>query len=182
MPETAAMPEALPAELGGPTAAPAGALRRLARRVGGLAIVWYLLAVALVLAVWELVVLLGSTPEYLLPTPAQVADALSTYREPLSEQTWVTLREVLIAFGVSVAAGVANAVPIAFVRAVERIAYPLLVMSQAIPKIALGPLFIVWFGFGLRTNVLIAVSVSIFPIIVNTALGLSSIDPDLVRL
>jgi NitT/TauT family transport system permease protein len=111
-----------------------------------------------------------------------VATALSDYHAVLVEQGWATVKEILLAFGVSVVAGVAIAIPIAFVRPVERIAYPLLVMSQAVPKIALGPLFIVWFGFGLRTNVFIAVSVAIFPIIVNTALGLRSIDPDLVRL
>ncbi|WP_406409386.1 ABC transporter permease [Streptomyces sp. NBC_01643] len=120
--------------------------------------------------------------DYLLPSPAQVASAFRTYHEPLLTNTWSTLEEILLAFVLSIVAGVALAIPIAFSRTVERLSYPLLVMSQAVPKIALGPLFIVWFGFGLMTNVLIAVSVAIFPIIVNTALGLSSLDPDLVRL
>lgn len=155
---------------------------RIARRIGELTAFWYVLAVVLVVAVWQGIVLLGRTPDYLLPTPAQVAEAVSTYREPLLRESWVTLRGVLLAFGVSAVLGVAIAVPMAFSRAVERLGYPLLVMSQAVPKVALGPLFIVWFGFGLMTNVLIAVSVAIFPIIVNTALGLTSIDPDLVKL
>jgi NitT/TauT family transport system permease protein len=155
---------------------------RIARRIGELTAFWYALAVVLVVAVWQGIVLLGRTPDYLLPTPAQVAEAVSTYREPLLRESWVTLRGVLLAFGVSAVLGVAIAVPMAFSRAVERLGYPLLVMSQAVPKVALGPLFIVWFGFGLMTNVLIAVSVAIFPIIVNTALGLTSIDPDLVKL
>lgn len=155
---------------------------RVARRIGELTAFWYVLAIVLVVAVWQGIVLLGRTPDYLLPTPAQVAEALSTYREPLLRESWVTLRGILLAFGVSAVLGVAIAVPMAFSRAVERLGYPLLVMSQAVPKVALGPLFIVWFGFGLMTNVLIAVSVAIFPIIVNTALGLTSIDPDLVKL
>ncbi|TDC86470.1 ABC transporter permease [Actinomadura sp. 7K507] len=157
-------------------------MSRIVRRIGGLTAVWYVLAIALVVAVWQGFVLLGRTPDYLLPTPAQVAEALSTYREPLLREGWVTLRGILLAFGVSAVLGVAIAVPMAFSRVVERLGYPLLVMSQAVPKVALGPLFIVWFGFGLTTNVLIAVSVAIFPIIVNTVLGLTSIDPDLVRL
>jgi NitT/TauT family transport system permease protein len=159
-----------------------GRLRAAAARVGATTAFWYLAAIVLVVGIWQLVVLITTTPDYLLPTPAQVWDALRTFRTTLVEEGWVTLREILIAFAASVVLGVAIAIPIAFVRAVERISYPLLVMSQAVPKIAVGPLFIVWFGFGLKTNVLIAVSVAIFPVIVNTALGLSAIDPDVVRL
>lgn len=159
-----------------------GALRGAARAAGRSAALWYVVAVLLVLALWQGVIVTTGTPDYLLPTPARVAAALAEYRGPLLHQGLVTLREVLLAFAISTVAGVAAAVPIAFSRVVERLGYPLLVMSQAVPKIALGPLFIVWFGFGLATNVLIAVSVAIFPIIINTALGLSAIDPDLVRL
>jgi NitT/TauT family transport system permease protein len=159
-----------------------GGVRSVLTRIGELTVFWYFAAIVLVIVVWQLVVLVTSTPDYLLPTPSQVWDALTTFHSTLIEEGWVTLREILIAFGVSVALGVAIAIPIAFVRTVERISYPLLVMSQAVPKIAVGPLFIVWFGFGLKTNVLIAVSVAIFPVIVNTALGLTSIDPSVVRL
>jgi len=154
----------------------------LGRWIGGQTAFWYVLAIALVVAVWQGAVLVGRTPDYLLPTPAQVVEALSTYREPLLKQGWVTLRGILLAFGISAVLGVLLAIPMAFSRVVERLGYPLLVMTQAVPKVALGPLFIVWFGFGLMTNVLIAVSVAIFPIIVNTVLGLTTIDPDLVRL
>ncbi|HET6449064.1 MAG TPA: ABC transporter permease [Conexibacter sp.] len=159
-----------------------GALRRGASRVLATAAFWYVAAILLVIGVWELVIVLTGTADYLLPTPAQVARALSTYRSSLWEQALVTLKEIVLGFGVSVVLGMALAIPIAFSRLAERLSYPLLVMGQAVPKIALGPLFIVWFGFGLKTNVVIAVSVAIFPIIINTALGLSSIDPDMVRL
>lgn len=161
---------------------PTGALRRRARRLGDITAFWYVTAVLLVVAGWQAVILVVGTPDYVLPTPAQVAEAFGTFHQPLLEHTWVTLQGILLGFGISAALGVAIAVPVAFSRVVERLAYPLLVMSQAVPKVALGPLFIVWFGFGLQTNVLIAVSVAIFPVIVNTALGLTSIDPDLVRL
>lgn len=172
----------IPARPVAPRQMPAGALRRGIRRVGESSVFWYVTALLLVVAAWQAIIMVTGTPDYLLPPPAQVAEAFATYYRPLLQQSWVTLREILIAFGVSVAAGMALAVPVAFSRVVERLSYPLLVMSQAVPKVALGPLFIVWFGFGLRTNVLIAVSVAIFPVIVNTALGLTSIDPDLIRL
>lgn len=161
--------------------ASAGPGRAIRRKGAGTAL-WYTVAIALVMALWQLTILVTGVADYLLPPPAQVAQAFATYQQPLLTNTWSTLEEILLAFAVSTVAGVALAIPIAFSRTVERLSYPLLVMSQAVPKIALGPLFIVWFGFGLMTNVLIAVSVAIFPIIVNTALGLSSLDPDLVRL
>ncbi|SHM11453.1 ABC transporter permease [Actinacidiphila paucisporea] len=154
----------------------------LAGRVGRWTAVWYLFAVLLVLLAWEIAIVVGGTPDYLLPTPTQVAKAFDTYHQPLLHHSWFTLKEILLGFAVAVAAGMLIAVPIAFSRTVERVAYPLIVMTQAVPKVALGPLFIVWFGFGLETDVIIAVSVAIFPVIVNTALGLTSIDPDLVRL
>lgn len=165
---------------GGPVGT--GAARRTARRLGEITAFWYVAAVLLVIAGWQAVIMVFKTPDYVLPTPVQVASAFGTFHQPLLDHTWVTVREILFGFGISMVLGVAIAVPVAFSRAVERLAYPLLVMSQAVPKVALGPLFIVWFGFGLQTNVLIAVSVAIFPVIVNTALGLTSIDPDLVRL
>lgn len=159
-----------------------GGVAALAGRVGRWTVVWYLVAVLLVLLAWEIAIVIGDTPDYLLPTPTQVLKAFRTYREPLVHNSWFTLREILLGFGIAVGAGVVLAVPIAFSKAVERVAYPLIVMAQAVPKVALGPLFIVWFGFGLETDVIIAVSVAIFPVIVNTALGLTSIDPDMVRL
>ncbi|QFG21344.1 ABC transporter permease [Actinomadura sp. WMMB 499] len=165
-----------------PGTASGGALRGAARAVRRSAAFWYAVAVLLVVGVWQGIIVVAGTPDYLLPSPRQVLSAMAEYREPLLSEGLVTLGEILLGFAISAVAGIALAVPIAFSRAVERLAYPLLVMSQAVPKIALGPLFIVWFGFGLTTNVVIAVSVAIFPVIVNTALGLSSIDPDLVRL
>lgn len=154
----------------------------LAGRLAQMTVVWYVVAVLLVWLAWEIAIVVGGTPDYLLPTPSQVASAFRTYREPLQHHAWFTTREVLIAFALSVAGGVLLAIPVAFFKSVERVAYPLIVMMQAVPKVALGPLFIVWFGFGLSTNVVIGVSVAIFPVIVNTALGLTGIDPDLVRL
>ncbi|WP_327287102.1 ABC transporter permease [Streptomyces sp. NBC_01198] len=159
-----------------------GGVAALAGRAGQWTAVWYLVAVLLVLLAWEIAIVIGGTPDYLLPPPTQVLKAFRTYHQPLVHNGWFTLREILFGFAVAVGAGVLLAVPIAFSKMVERVAYPLIVMIQAVPKVALGPLFIVWFGFGLETDIFIAVSVAIFPVIVNTALGLTSIDPDLVRL
>lgn len=173
-------PAATDREDGGP--GPRAGAMALASRLGQWTAVWYGVAVLLVLLAWEIAIVIGGTPDYLLPTPTQVLKAFRTYHQPLWHNGWFTFREILLGFAVAVAGGVLLAVPIAFSKTVERVAYPLIVMTQAVPKVALGPLFIVWFGFGLETDVIIAVSVAIFPVIVNTALGLTSIDPDLVRL
>ncbi|NUP43927.1 MAG: ABC transporter permease [Streptomyces sp.] len=151
---------------------------RLARTTA----LWYAVAMLLVLVAWEAAIVIGRTPDYMLPTPSQVAGAFHDDHQPLLHHTWYTMREIVIGFAVAAVGGVLLAIPVAFSKAVERVAYPLIVMFQAVPKVALGPLFIVWFGFGLKTNVVISVSVAVFPVIVNTALGLSGIDPDLVRL
>lgn len=161
---------------------PPGGVVALASRAAQLTAVWYVVAVLLVLLAWEIAIVVFGTPDYLLATPTQVFKAFNTYHQPLWHHGWFTVREILLGFGFAVGGGALLAVPIAFFPTVERVAYPLIVMIQAVPKVALGPLFIVWFGFGLETDVIIAVSVAIFPVIVNTALGLSSIDPDLVRL
>lgn len=154
----------------------------LRSRIAGWAPLWYGIATALVLVVWQLFVTVTGTPDYIVPPPVTVFAALAEYHELIIEQAWTTLATILIGFAVSVVVGIAVAIPIAFVRPIRLITYPLLAMSQAVPRIALAPLFIVWFGFGMRTNVIIAISVALFPIIVNTTLGLTTISPDVVRL
>jgi len=78
--------------------------------------------------------------------------------------------------------GIPVAIAIAFSRVVERLVYPMLVVSQAIPKVAIAPILLIWFGFGTVTNVVLAVSLAVFPIIINFALGLGQIDNDYIRL
>jgi NitT/TauT family transport system permease protein len=160
----------------------ADAAVRWTRARGESPVLWYCIAVGLVFVTWQAFVSFSDTPEYLVPPPADVFAALSEFRTILLEEAWVTTRTILIAFVASVALGVAVAIPIAFIRSVRLISSPLLAMSQAVPRIALAPLFIVWFGFGMRTNVIIATSVAVFPVIVNTTLGLMSITTDVVRL
>ena len=156
--------------------------RSVAARVSESPALWYPVALGLVLLAWQVFVTVSDTPDYLVPRPREVLAALGEYRAVLLDEAWITTRTILVAFVVSVAIGVAIAVPIAFVRPVRLISSPLLAMSQAVPRIALAPLFIVWFGFGTRTNAIIAISVALFPVIVNTTLGLMSISPDVVRL
>lgn len=155
-----------------------GALRRLL----GSNLTGYLLTFVLLIALWEAIVVIFSPPLYALPSPVQVADGLVKYRHLIFSNSLVTLRESVIGFGMSIVVGVPLGAAIAFSRIFEKLLYPVLVSTQAIPKIAVAPLLIVWFGFGPLTNAIVAVSIGVFPIIISTTLGLSLIDPDMVRL
>jgi NitT/TauT family transport system permease protein len=143
---------------------------------------WGLAGFTLVLAGWQALVTLGDYPEILLPSPVAVAtDMVSQYLLYLQHSA-ITLRQIAYGFLLSVAIGMPLAFAIAFSRPLAKLMMPILVVSNSIPKVAIAPLFLIWFGFGQTTNVVLAILVAIFPIIINTTLGLNHLDPDLVRL
>jgi NitT/TauT family transport system permease protein len=134
------------------------------------------------LLLWQLAIMVFDIPDYVLPTPIAVAEGMVEFRELLLEHTLVTLSEVAAGFALAVVLGFPIAALIAFSRVFDRLVYPLLVAGQSVPKVAIAPIMVLWFGFGFKSNVAVSTSIAIFPIIVNTALGLKSIDPDMVRL
>ena len=142
----------------------------------------YIASIVSVLILWELVVVVFAMPEYTLPSPIAVFDTMIDRADLLWTNTLVTIQETLVGFAAAVAIGVPIGAAISFSRAVELFAYPLLVTSQALPKVALAPLFLIWFGYGVLTITVVTASIAVFPIIINTTLGLSSIDDDMVRL
>jgi NitT/TauT family transport system permease protein len=142
----------------------------------------YPLSVLLVVLTWYLTIWLASVPAYLLPTPGSVLSAGLEQWSLLLGEGLVTLKEILAAFTLSVLIGFVLGLGLALSKALRNLVEPLLVMSQGVPKIALAPLFLAWFGFGFTTNLLIGVLIAIFPMIINTMLGLTSIDPDLLRM
>jgi NitT/TauT family transport system permease protein len=135
-----------------------------------------------VAVLWEAVRLVFQVPEYVLPSVGAVGAGIIEHRVLLFEHVQITLKSVLTGFVLAVGLGFPIAMAIAFSRVIDRLLYPLLVAGQAIPKIALAPIIIMWFGFGFQAHVAIAVTIAIFPVVINSALGLKSIDPDLVRL
>ena len=142
----------------------------------------YALSTVVILAVWAAVAVIFRVPEYILPLPHDVLRAMVDDADLFWPATVVTLRETLVGFGIAVGVGVPVGAAISFSKAVERLMYPMLVSAQAVPKVALAPLFVIWFGYGGTTIALVAASIAIFPIIVNTALGLGLIEADMVRL
>jgi NitT/TauT family transport system permease protein len=143
-----------------------------------------LLLVAATLAVWEALVRFFAVPAFILPTPSSIFVAL--YRGLAStlylHHIAVTLAETVLGFLLGAALALSLGVAVALSRRVEYFLYPFIVMFQAMPKVALAPLIIVWFGLGMTSKVVSAALVAFFPLMVNTIVGLRSADEDRVNL
>ncbi len=134
------------------------------------------------LALWQAAAAGFAVPKWLLPAPSDVVVALFANWDLIARHALTTLEEVLVGFVASFVAGVALAVAIARSRVVERALYPFVVASQTVPVVAIAPLLLIWFGYGLWPKAIVVVLISFFPIVVNTVDGLRSVDPDLVDL
>jgi ABC-type nitrate/sulfonate/bicarbonate transport system permease component len=119
---------------------------------------------------------------FLIPSPSEIASALWDNRSLLAENTWVTLREVLLGFVCGLLAGLGFAVLLHLSATLRRAAYPLLVASQAVPIVAIAPILIVLFGFGIGPKLVIVGLICFFPITVNALDGLRSVQPDAVKM
>lgn len=133
-----------------------------------------------ILIVWQLVGL--KVPRYLLPTPLGAAQELVVRAPLLGQHALVTLWEIALGFLLAMLVSVPCGLAVAFSPTVERVVMPVLVFTQLIPKIALAPLFIIWFGFGLFPKVFMTFLLSFFPIIINAVVGFRSLDQEIVYL
>jgi len=141
--------------------------------------IWLLVSLVLL---WDLAIRLFKVPPYLIPTPLSVVGQLRSEWPMLLRETLPTLYATLGGFALSAVIGVPVAMWIAWSRLVESFVYPLLVFSQSVPKVAIAPLFVVWFGFGVLPKVIIAFLLGFFPVIVATVQGFKSIEPDVIDL
>jgi NitT/TauT family transport system permease protein len=131
---------------------------------------------------WELVIDVFRIPPYLIPAPLAVVGQLVAEWPRLIAESAVTTYATLGGFALSIAFGIPIALWIAYSRTVESYVYPLLVFSQSVPKIAIAPLFVVWFGFGIIPKVISAFLLGFFPVVVSAVQGFKSVDPDMVDL
>jgi ABC-type nitrate/sulfonate/bicarbonate transport system permease component len=136
----------------------------------------------LVLAAWQLYVVVSGVPESSLPSPTEIAQAGWDQRQLLIDNTWVTVEEILIGFAAAIVLGVLLAILIRSSKVVERALYPWLVVSQMIPIVAVAPIFVIWTGFDLRPKIMVIALVAFFPIAVSMIDGLRAVDPQLLRL
>ncbi len=141
----------------------------------------FLLMVVL-LVLWDLIIRLFKIPPYLIPTPLDVVGQLWKESPMLLSQAGPTTWATLGGFALSVLIGIPVAMMIAYSRVIESFVYPLLVFSQSVPKIAVAPLFVVWFGFGIIPKIIAAFLLGFFPVVVSTVMGFKSVEQDMVDL
>ena len=134
-----------------------------------------------VVLVWHLVVVYGEIPKYVMPSPEATLRSLGD-EYPWLENTLVTTAEIYGGYFLAVVVGVGLALLFSWSKTLDASLMPLVVSLNMIPKVALGPLFIVWFSYGIGPNIIIAFAISFLPILVTTSRGLREVEPDLIDL
>jgi len=132
-----------------------------------------------ILLVWQAAVSILRIPDYLFPGPIEIALQFSEFKGPLLDAAWKTFWVTMLGFGLSIIVGVALGFLIGSARLAYTALYPLMVAFNAVPKAAVVPILVVWFGIGLGPGVLTAFLISFFPITVNIATGLATMEPEL---
>jgi NitT/TauT family transport system permease protein len=134
------------------------------------------------LAAWHFFVVLGNVPKFVMPTPYDTFHALLVPNYRWMENITVTAVEIFVGYILAVVIGIAIALLFSWFRLLEMAVMPLLVSLNMIPKVALGPLIIVWLSYGVIPNALMAFAICFFPIVLTTARGLREVEPDLLDL
>ncbi|UNX53740.1 ABC transporter permease [Georgenia sp. TF02-10] len=136
----------------------------------------------LALALWWLVTAQGWVKPYVLPSPGDTWSTGAEHWAYLMDHTWVTTYETVLGFLIAFVVGELVAILMVYSKNLELTAYPIILVAQVIPKIAVAPLFVVWLGFGVAPKVTIAVLMAFFPIVVSGLAGLRSVDPETLDL
>lgn len=138
--------------------------------------------VALIVVIWEIVTAVLGLYPVVLRSPQQIFGAFASDPALYFMNAWTTCYEILIGFAVAAVLGVALAIVVVSSKLLQMTIYPLLLVLQIVPKVAIAPLLIVFLGFGVLPKVVIGVLLAFFPILVNTAVGLRSADREMVEL
>jgi len=136
----------------------------------------------ILVAAWHFFVVFGHVPAFVMPTPYATIHALVVPNYRWIENITATGIEIFSGYALAVVVGITIALLFSWFRRLEMLAMPLLVSLNMIPKVALGPLIIVWFSYGIGPNILIAFAICFFPIVLTTARGLREVEPDLLDL
>jgi NitT/TauT family transport system permease protein len=141
-----------------------------------------ILTFVIVLLVWHFGVILFGVKEFILPTPISAIRTLfqAKYRWPMNFMA--TFYEVVGGFLISGLVGVILGIMVVWSEMLKRSILPFLVFLNSLPKIAVAPLFLIWFGYGILPNILIVFLISFFPVVINTATGLVAVEEDLIDL
>ena len=147
--------------------------RRSFRRV----LPWGVIVALFVL--WEAAVWLFGVPEFVLPAPSAIFSALWEYRIAIAENSWQTLMTTVIGFGLAIVFGVLAGVAVGSSPLIYDGFYPALIGFNSIPKVAVVPILVIWFGIGTVPAIITAFLISFFPILVNVATGIATLEPEL---
>ena len=134
----------------------------------------------MLLLLWWVVVVAFRIESFVLPSPIEAIEALYTYRYPLAVHGLATLATTLAGFGIAVVFGLMLGILVGSFRLVYRSLYPVLIGFNSVPKAALVPIFVIWFGVGTVPAVIAAFLLSFFPVVVNVATGFATIEPELI--
>jgi NitT/TauT family transport system permease protein len=139
-----------------------------------------LIVFAALFALWESAVHLTGIKEYLLPPPSKVWAEFLKRSDIVMDAALVTTQEIIAGYLLAIVVSIPLALAVAYSRFVETAIYPVVVFLQIIPKIAIAPLFIIWFGFGFTPKLLLVFLLSFFPIVVASIAGFKSVDPEIM--
>jgi NitT/TauT family transport system permease protein len=141
-----------------------------------------IITIVLVAITWQAAVLALGVPRYILPKPTEILNAFVVQADVLAANSVVTMSAIVVGWVLSIVLGILVGLALFTWPLVERSVYPLVVGAQAIPKVAIAPLFAIWFGYGLATRSLIAFLIAVFPVLISMMVGLKSIEEEKIWL
>src|SRR5580692_12822550 len=144
--------------------------------------IYPLIGIAAILLAWQFYTHVFAINRIVLPSPLDILDASLTHWKDLLRESWPTFLESVLGFLLAVIVGIPFAVCVASSRVLNLTLYPILIATQSIPKVAVAPIILVWFGLGMQSKLVIAFLVAFFPIVVDTAAGIQATPAGLVEL
>jgi NitT/TauT family transport system permease protein len=141
-----------------------------------------LLGVAVILVAWEFYTWAFQVNRIVLPSPTDIYHASVANWRTLLIESWPTFLESLLGFALAVVIGIPIAVCVANSRILNLTLYPILIATQSVPKVAIAPIVLIWFGLGMQSKLVIAFLVAFFPMVIDTAAGMRATPPGLLEL
>lgn len=137
--------------------------------------------IIILIILWEAIVRMGGIEKYILPSPIDVGITLINELPTMVPHIMATLYEGIVGFLIAIIISIVIAIIMDTVPVIKKALYPVLVISQTIPTIAIAPLFIIWFGFGYLPKIIVVVIMCFFPIVISIVDGLEGVDKDLIN-
>lgn len=138
--------------------------------------------VIVIIAIWQGLVTFGGLKEYVLPAPGDVIAKMFTDLDVFAEQSVPTIIAIFVGFALAIVVALPIAVAMIYSSIVRRAVYPLLIVAQVVPKVAIAPLFIIWFGFGQLPKILMVALICFFPVVIDSLVGFRAARPESLML